>query len=240
MKDEEPRFDRMFSMRLLVGLWIIAIGLIFLAGNLGLIDSHYALRLFWPIIFLLLGIGMVSQPTSRRRQRWGWVFIIIGGWMLADKIGWIGLGLWDLFFPLALLTLGGMLVWRALRGPSLAEIPPEMGDERSEFVRSFAVMSATELRPVSRPFRGADLSAVMAGVKLDLIDARMEGDTAIIEVFAFWGGIEIYVPKEWTVTSKVATVMGGFIDKRRPTSTPATKTLVITGSVIMSGIEVKN
>lgn len=244
MKNEDPRFDRMFSVRLLVGLWIIAIGLIFLAGNLGLIDARHALRLFWPIIFVLIGTGMVSQQNSRRRQRWGWIFIAIGIWMLADKIGWIGVGLWEVFFPLALLTLGGMLVWRALRGPSVEQIAPEAGeergDERSEFVRSFAVMSTTELRPVSRPFRGADLSAVMAGVKLDLTDARMDGDTAVIEVFAFWGGMEIYVPKEWTVTSKVATVMGGFIDKRRPTSTLATKTLLITGFVIMSGIEVKN
>lgn len=240
MKNEEPRFDRMFSLRLLVGLWIIAIGLIFLAGNLGLIDTRHALRFFLPVIFVLVGIGMVSQPTHRRRQRWGWIFIAVGAWMLADKIGWIGLGLWELFVPAALLALGGMLVWRALRGPSMAQLPPEPGDERSEFVRSFAVMSTTELRPVSRPFRGADISAVMAGVKLDLTDARMEGDSAIIEVFAFWGGMEIYVPKDWTVTSKVATVMGGFIDKRRPTSTPATKTLMITGFVIMSGIEVKN
>jgi predicted membrane protein len=107
-------------------------------------------------------------------------------------------------------------------------------------VRTFAILSGTELRPVSRPFRGADISAVTAGVKLDLTDARMEGDTATIEVFAFWGGIEIYVPKDWTVTSNVTTFMGGFIDKRRPTTTAPTKTLVITGLVIMSGVEVKN
>lgn len=119
-------------------------------------------------------------------------------------------------------------------------MPEGAADDRAEFVRSFAVMSGTELRPVSRPFRGADLSAIMAGIKLDLTDARMDGDTAAIEVFAFWGGIEIYVPPDWTVTSRVATLMGGFIDKRRPTSTVATKTLVITGFVVMSGIEVKN
>ena len=88
-------------------------------------------------------------------------------------------------------------------------------------------MSGCELRPVSRPFRGADLSAVMGGIKLDLTDARMEGDSATIEVFAFWGGIEIYVPPDWTVTSKVTTLLGGFIDKRRPTSVVPTKTLIV-------------
>jgi predicted membrane protein len=239
MKDDEPRFDRMFSIRLLLGLWIIALGVIFLAGNLGLLDARHVLRHFWPFIFVFLGTGMLAQSYNRRRQRWAWVFIAIGIWMFADQIGWIGLSLWQLAFPVALLSLGGMLVWRALAGPRTQETIIA-GDEHSEFVRTFAVLSGNELRPVSRPFRGADLSAIMAGIKLDLTDARMEGDTATIEVFAFWGGMEIHVPKDWTVSSKVTAFMGGFIDKRRPTSTAATKTLVITGFIIMSGIEVKN
>jgi len=113
-------------------------------------------------------------------------------------------------------------------------------EEHAEYVRAFAVLSSNELRPVSRPFRGADLSAVLAGVKLDLTSARMEGDTARIELFAFCGGIEIYVPPDWTVTSKVGTLMGGFTDKRRPTTTLPTKTLIIDGFAIMSGIEVSN
>lgn len=240
MKHEEPRFDRMFSLRLLVGLWIIALGAIFLAGNLGWINARSVLRHFWPLIFILIGTGMLAQPHNPRRRRWAWIFIGLGVWQFADKIGWIGLSFWELLFPVALLSLGGMLVWRALAGPRNNLDVPEVMDEHSEFVRTFAVMSGTELRTVSRPFRGADLSAVTAGIKLDLSDARMEGDVATIEVFAFWGGIEIYVPKEWTVTSRVNTFMGGFIDKRRPTTIVPTKTLVITGLVIMSGVEVKN
>lgn len=242
---EEQNHDPLFSTRLLIGIWIIAMGAIFLAGNLGLIDSRHVLRLFWPMLLVLVGTGMVVQHNGRRANRWGWVFITVGIWIFADKIGWVDISFWQIAFPVALLALGGMLVWRAFNAPrpdSLGRDATSEGtaDDRAEFVRSFAVMSGTELRPVSRPFRGADLSAVMAGIKLDLTDARMEGDTAAIEIFAFWGGIEIYVPPDWTVTSRVATLMGGFIDKRRPTSTVPTKTLVISGFVVMSGIEVKN
>jgi predicted membrane protein len=182
---------------------------------------------------------MVVRPANKSANRWGWVFIGIGAWIFLNKIGWIDLNFWQLIFPLCLLALGGTLVWRAFAARSGAESAPVV-DEHSEYIRSFAVMSGTELRPVSRPFRGADLSAVMAGIKIDLCDARMEGDVATIELFAFWGGMEIYVPPDWTVTSKVATLMGGFVDKRRPTSTIPTKTLIITGFVVMSGIEVKN
>jgi predicted membrane protein len=102
------------------------------------------------------------------------------------------------------------------------------------------MLSGCELRPVSRPFRGADLSAIMGGIKLDLTSARMEGDTAIVEVFAFWGGVEIFVPPDWTVTSEVTTLLAGFIDKRRPTSVVPTKNLIVKGMVVMSGVEIKN
>lgn len=240
MKDERSPRDPLFSTRMLVGIWIIALGAILLAGNLGWIDSRHIFRLFWPLLFVFIGTGMVMQP-DRRASRGGWIFIIVGSWIFFAKLGWIDVDFWQIAFPLALLSLGGMLVWRALRGPRIENIAStHEQSEHAEFVRSFTVMSSTELRPVSRPFRGADLSAVMAGIKLDLTDARMEGDSATIEVFAFWGGMEIYVPPDWTVTSKLATLMGGFIDKRRPTSTVPTKTLVITGFVVMSGIEVKN
>jgi hypothetical protein len=80
----------------------------------------------------------------------------------------------------------------------------------------------------------------MGGVRLDLRDARMEGDVATLDLFAFWGGIEILLPPDWTVSSRVTTFIGGFFDSRRPTSVVPTKTLIVRGTNIMSGIEVKN
>jgi predicted membrane protein len=167
------------------------------------------------------------------------VLITVGIWLFLDRLGWLHVSLWNLLLPGLLLFVGGTLVWRAIHGPPKAQAISGV-DDHVEFVRSFALMSGCELRPVSRPFRGADLTAVMGGIKLDLADARMEGDSANVEVFAFWGGIEIYVPPDWTVTSKVTTLLGGFVDKRRPTSVVPTKTLIVRGMVVMGGIEVKN
>lgn len=228
----------MVSARLVVGLIIIGLGGILLCDNLGLFDARYVLRSVWPLALVAVGVAMVRSPDHRRSRAWGWVLITVGFWIFADRIGWVHVSLWQLLVPGLLLFVGGSLVWRAIAGPPSAQFTK--GCDHVEFVRSFALMSGCELRPVSRPFRGADLNAVMGGIKLDLTDARMEGDTATVEVFAFWGGIEIYVPPDWTVTSKVTTLMGGFIDKRRPTSVVPTKTLVVRGVIVMSGIEVKN
>lgn len=234
----EQRPQDVVSSRLVVGAIIIGLGALLLADNLDLINARRVLRHIWPLALVAVGIVMVRSPDHRRSRAWGWVLITVGFWIFADRIGWVRLSLWELLVPGLLLFVGGMLVWRALSGPPAPD--PDAPADHVEFVRSFAFMSGCELRPVSRPFRGADLTAVMGGVKLDLADARMEGDTAVIDVFAFWGGVEMYVPPDWTVTSQVTTLLGGFIDKRRPTSVVPTKTLVVRGVVVMSGIEIKN
>jgi predicted membrane protein len=269
--------EGIFSARFVLGVAIIALGAVFLFDSFGWIESRYVIRKVWPLIFVVIGISILSKPgRTRRKRNEGWVFIVVGMWIFLSKIGLFDFSFWGILFPSLLLFVGGMLVYKSLRPPRVvvsfdpADAPPASAssvssdstvtgdagftaegpstiytkappdEEHAEFIRAFAVLSSNELRPVSRPFRGADLSSVLAGVKLDLTSARMEGDTARIEVFAFCGGIEIYVPPDWTVTSKVATLMGGYTDKRRPTTILPTKTLILDGFAIMSGIEVRN
>ncbi|HLS80127.1 MAG TPA: DUF5668 domain-containing protein [Steroidobacter sp.] len=226
------------SSRLLLGVAIAVLGALLLADNLGVVDARHVLRLLWPLVLVGAGVVMVRGPDHKRARAAGWVLITVGLWIFLARIGWLHWSLWDILAPALLLFVGGALVWRSVRGPQ----PEEHADgaDHAEFVRSFAFLSGCELRPVSRPFRGADLNAVMGGLKLDLSDARMEGDSAVIDVFAFWGGVEIHVPPDWTVTTRVTTFLGGFIDKRRPTSAPPSKSLLVRGMIVMSGIEIKN
>jgi predicted membrane protein len=241
MSDERPSTRPVVSARLVAGLIIALFGAGLLAGNLGFFSIRHVLHSLWPLVLIVIGSTMVTQSPTRRRRQWGWVWVTIGIWLFLDHVGWIDLDVWDVFFPAMLLIAGGTLVWRAVALPERAPKNGEpTGDDHAEFVRSFAILSGTELRPVSRPFRGADIGAILGGVKLDLSNARMEGDVATIEIFAFCGGIEIQVPPDWIVTSRVTTVMGGFIDKRRPTSVVPSKTLIVSGTILMSGIEVKN
>jgi len=238
MTDERPTAAP-FSPRLIIGLIIIALGASMLADNLGWFSARYVLRILWPLAVIGIGVSMTRDAAPRRRT-WGVVIILIGVWNLLDNLGLLHIDVWHVLFPAILLFVGGTLVWRARHGESTDERPLNHADEPAEFVRTVALMSFSEIRPVSRPFRGGDLSAIMGGVRIDLRDARMEGDVATLDVFGFWGGIEIYLPPDWTVSSRVTTFLGGFFDARRPTSVVPTKTLIVRGTNVMSGIEVKN
>ncbi|WP_433265475.1 DUF1707 SHOCT-like domain-containing protein [Actinosynnema sp. CS-041913] len=82
--------------------------------------------------------------------------------------------------------------------------------------------------------------AIMGGVELDLSRARFAQAEATINVFAFWGGVVIYVPEDVTVRVDGAGVMGAFEDSTHKTPTvPGGPVVRITGVAIMAGVEVR-
>lgn len=226
------------TARLVFGLLVIALGVIFLGDNLDLFDGGDALHAFWPAAFVVIGLVVLLEPRRHggSGRMWGLVWVIAGLWIFAHQRDWIEVDFWELFFPAALMLAGGTLVWRALGG-GRGRFPASAGDESEP--RAFALMAGNDLRSTSATFRGADLGAFMGGVNLDLTGAKLAGDEAEVDVFAMWGGIEIRVPPEWTVVGKVVPLMAAFEDKTQPVA-GSTKRLVVRGVVVMGGVEIKN
>jgi Cell wall-active antibiotics response 4TMS YvqF/Domain of unknown function (DUF5668) len=215
----------------IVGVLLIGIGAVLLAGNLGVIDAHFVFRNFGPVVLFVLGVALLMR---RRHDQvlLGLVLMFVGAWGFATQQQWIKIHFWAVIGPMLLVLAGGSVVWRAFNRP----LPEGAGDA---YIRSFSLFSGAELRPTV-PFEGADLTAVMGGAKIDLSNAPMAGDTAVIDVFALMGGAEIFVPRDWDLTVKVVSLMGGVADKRRPATVPATKHLILQGMVVMGGVEIKD
>jgi hypothetical protein len=85
--------------------------------------------------------------------------------------------------------------------------------------------------------------AVFGGYKVDFNRADIEGDKAVLEANAIFGGGEIRVPEHWHIVQQGVGIFGAYEDKTRhfqPDPSKPTKTLVIRGVAIFGGIEVKN
>jgi hypothetical protein len=160
--------------------------------------------------------------------------MFIGTWLLLGNLGVLRLEFWDLW-PVPLVMAGGFLIWQALHGPDGG------GSREDQSVFSaMAVMGGTVRRLATKDFRGGEATALLGGVKLDLRDAAMTVPEAPIDVFAFWGGIEIIVPEGWLVVNRVMPLLGGADDKTTPATDPNPKRLVIRGFCVMGGVEIKN
>ena len=105
----------------------------------------------------------------------------------------------------------------------------------------FAMMSGVR-RQVTGAFAGAEATAIMGGVELDLRYSAMDADEVIIDTFALWGGIEIWVPTHWEIVSQGLPLMGAFEDKTHVTTHGGNRQprLIVRGVAIMGGVEIKN
>jgi predicted membrane protein len=230
---DAPGRHRSIAPQLVIGLLIIVIGVLFTAENLGFIEADAYLQ-YWPVA--LMAIGLMKLWSGGRRATFpGLLFFFIGLWLLLQTMAIVTVSLWSLW-PVLLIVAGGSMVWRGIHGPFCDGVADIDGHST---ISAVAVLGGVNRGNNSRTFRGGDLTAVMGGCQIDLRNASIEGE-AVIDVFAMWGGVEIRVPENWSVSGRVTTILGGYEDKSRPPRDAATQRLVLRGMVIMGGIEIKN
>jgi len=213
----------------------IALGLLFLLDNLNIIDIGSVFS-FWPLI--IIGIGVVKLRGGRADRTSAFFFIGVGVMFLLtshDILDWDDV--WQ-FWPLALIAIGLSIIF----GRSQASMAGEeiSADERVDLV---AMFSGNHKIITNQNFRGGNVTALFGGVKLDLARAQLAKGENYLEIFAMFGGAEIYVPRDWKIILKGVPVFGGFEDGRSSVVSDeqvTDRTLVIKGYVVFGGLELKN
>lgn len=217
-----------------LGALIVVFGLLLTADNFNLLDADQVLR-FWPLVFVAVGLTKLVQSDTTSGQVFGGFIGAIGVLMIADEFWTIDLDIGRLW-PLALVAVGAFIVYRAARGGS--SCPPAGAATSDSQISEFAFWSGKVRKNASPSFRRADLTAVMGGVELDLRGASTAaGQEAVIDVFVWWGGVEITVPPDWAVSNQVVAIMGGAEDSSTGTQA-STNRLIVRGFCIMGGVEI--
>ncbi|HXS82455.1 MAG TPA: DUF5668 domain-containing protein [Methylomirabilota bacterium] len=220
--------------RLVFGLVLVACGLMWTLQNLGVPGVDEFLR-WWPAALVVYGLVRLTGLDGTRRVASGAIVTLIGAWLLGREFGIIHISIFRLW-PVWMVVVGSVLVWRSMRGPGIEHD----SSDRTSYPRPFAFMGGNARKVDSQELVGLEATAVMGGVEADLTGARARGREVVAEVFAWWGGIELIVPENWQVVSEVTPVMGGVEDSTRFAGGESAATLVVRGLVVMGGVEIKN
>lgn len=210
--------------RLVYGLSILTAGVVFWLDSINKVDARHYLK-WWPASLIVMGL------VHLQRRRWvpATAWLLTGTYFLLPLLHiaqfpvWRIVGLW----PLLISAAGVTLVLQALRRSN-----------RESSFSAVAVMAGNHRGIGSQQFRGGEAVAVMGGCEIDLSSARIDGE-AIVDVLAFWGGVNIRVPHGWEVVDAVTEILGGFEDKTSGAPEGAPR-LIIRGTAIMGGVEVRN
>ena len=213
--------------RFATGLIILAAGVIFWLDQINRIEASELLRL-WPIAPIVIGLAHLLE----RDWPAGVVWLAVGCAFGLRLFGYDDFSFRQLlgFFPLFITAAGITLVMHALRAPAISGVAGGF--------QATSVM-AGNVRRIASPSPGGQAVAVMGGCQIDVAASALMGREFVIDVLAFWGGIEVKVPVGWNVVNEVTPILGGVDIKIAPASETAPR-VILRGSVIMGSAEVRN
>ena len=210
---------------LVVGLAILALGVILTLQRLGIADATHLFE-YWPVLLVLFGAGVALQALRRQdpagpQQR----AILSPGVVLIILV--VALFAWPDF------RVGGT------RERTTAE----------RRIQAFSAMGSSHYTSLAADFEGARLGALMGRSTLDLRQAMIApGEEAHVDVFTVMGRATILVPPEWEVDTSALPVMGRVSDDRTqtPSFDPSTPDpsgprprLLLRGFVMMGRIDIR-
>lgn len=220
--------------RIFWGLMLICLGVLFLLDQMGRLDFGDLVGRFWPVIFIIIGVSILLSNNFKNVGS-GIFFILFGAFFLLLRMRVFDRAVWHYIWPLAIIATGLWLllqpVWRPRKNLS-----SEVGGDD---IAISQVFSGSARKIESQNFRGGKADVVFGSAEIDLRAAKLAGGQATLVLSVVFGGIEVYVPRDWQVVLEGSPVLGSIDSHKKAATVPATQTLTVKGSAVFGSIEVK-
>ncbi|HEX5949289.1 MAG TPA: DUF5668 domain-containing protein [Actinomycetota bacterium] len=219
--------------RILLGVALIALGVIFLLDRADVLDAGETIGDWWPAAIIAVGaVQLFDRPRSLLGPG---IVIGIGVILLLFTTDVVTGSVFALLWPALLIAIGIGILFRHGRGPSVTR---EEGSS-DDVVRATSVFGGHEVVSRSSAFKGGSATAVFGAVTVDLRNATMDPEGARVDITAILGGVEILVPRGWRVTTSGTPILGG-IDNKTSGEAAEGPELRIDALTFLGGTDIKH
>ncbi len=249
----ESKFERhRGENHIATGILLLLIGGVALARSFGIPMPEWLYT--WQMLLIVIGVFIGIKKGFRDG---GWfVPVLVGGAFLANDYfldGQIRRHIW----PLILIVVGCFIILRSGRkkwfgsdqqtktdfttAETIDPINEDQHYTQDDYIDSTCIFSGTKKVILSKQFKGGEMVNIFGGCEIDLTQADMTSP-AVLEVTAIFGGATLIVPSNWAIKSEAVTIFGGIGDKRKimPMTDGPTKTLILKGTMIFGGMEIRS
>jgi len=227
--------------KIMFGLLLLIAGSLLLAFNFEVLPIEYKHIIFsWPM--LLIAIGIVNF-FSKESYIGGSIMIIIGGYFLALKFFPEHYNILSLYWPVLLIVIGITIILKK----SVFNFHHHNHFEKNtttdtSYIEEVNIFGGNKHNVNAPLFKGGKVVNIFGGSHIDLTKTNLDDGKNTLEIVCVFGGIELIIPSDWIVHIEVASVLGGFGDKRVAinSATEGSKELYIKGVVVFGGGEIKS
>lgn len=215
------------TTRTLTGLLVIAIGAALLLSNLDVFSFGGIVSTWWPLVIVALGVLIFLN--NKRNYLWAGIVVLLGVALQLGRLDIVDVNSWQLFWPATIILIGLSMILSRSRN-----VRPVAANNHNVS----AILGGSQVKVQSEDFKGGKVTAVLGGASVDLRKAVIKKE-ATLDVFSFWGGIEVRVPEDIIVKNETSVILGGVEDQGTSAAAKDAPVLRILGDVIMAGVEIK-
>ncbi len=248
-----------FNDRILLGALVIGAGILLLLRNLGFWFPSFLFS--WPMI--LIAAGLFIGIKERFRNNSWWIVMAIGSFFLLRR-EFDDFDFGDYFWPLLILAIGVSIIvgkggkrkWNrdtfntnndsstfndsAMYTTATTETTGAAGTHKEDVVDAAAIFGSVKKNIYSKNFKGGEVVTVFGGTEINLMHADFTGEVKL-EIVNIFGGTTLFVPAHWQIRAEAGAILGAIEDKRRePAAVQMDKVLILEGTVIFGGIDIKS
>ena len=229
------------SGRAMGGLIIVTVGAVWLASRLGLDIPYWVFT--WPMFLITLGFYIGARHSFKNP---GWLIpVAIGTFFLLNDFV-MDIPIKQYIWPLAIIVIGLVMIFkpkRRNRDQYWKNWEKNSETSSEDIMDSVAVFGSLKKNVISKDFKGGEAVMVFSGAEINLSQADINGK-AVVELTQVFAGTKLIVPPHWTIqTDDVVCIFGGIEDKRhfrQEALTDTNKILVLKGTCIFGGIDIKS
>ncbi len=242
--------------KVLGGIFIVAVGALFLARELGMWLPEWVFT--WQMLLIAIGTFIGLKHSFRT---FGWIVLVLVGiaFLIKDYMPWIQFG--KFFWPIAIILVGIFMIFKPRRAVCKGrtdwrkhyhtkewekkyESRPtsSFNSAADDFLEFTAVFGGIKKNVITKTFRGGEVNAIFGGAEINLMQADFTG-TIELDINCVFGGTRLIIPGNWTVKSEVAAVMGSVEDKRhmmKEVIADPDKVLILRGNAVFGGLEIQS
>lgn len=207
-----------------LGLILVLIGGLFLLRNIGFMPDITYFIFRWPNFMFLIAVGFLISGKPKPAL----VFVLIGGFFWIQRYFHFDM---SVFWPVILIIVGVAFI---LRHNSSRKDTGTSDDEIDEV----CIFSGNKKKLTSQSFQGGKITTIFGGSEINLRES-LPAESAEIDIFCMFGGIEIKAPANWKINNTSTALFGGLSDERDNEKQDGPE-LRIKGFVMFGGVEIKN
>lgn len=223
--------------RVLFGIILILGSIFMILSKLGYFEDFNIFYLFLSGVFLF-----VSIRSLFRKNFYGVFFpLAFIGIIYSKQLGITDITPGPILIAAALLSLGLSLIFKkpkyVINNGSYDKIYEDISCEDSEYINLNTSFGSSIKYINADNFKCANLSCSFGSMKLYFDNANILNDRAVLKLDVSFGGVEIFIPKDWYIDDKTCVSFGGLTEKNKGDRNTS-KTLVLTGDISFSGVDI--